>query len=387
MARRATYFDSVFNEGVNTLILDGGDLFGQRNRNAQYETEFLLECMADFGYDAIGLGEKDLNYGLDFLNKVVQEMGLPFTNANVRRIATGELILPEYLIIEKNGIRFGVISVLDPAQRMISMMDKDLGLEVQDPVPVLRALLPRVREEADTIVLLGHLGDRLTDTVVKEIQGVDICVVGHTHTNLKSERILNDTVMLSAAFEGRYMGRADLFIEKSDGKVMAVDVEITSLDDAIADDPGMLARVEEHKVKLQEFKEAKRAAYPRSFGSEKESYLGERSCKGCHEDAWDVYASSAHRRAFNTLRSEGQNFEPECIVCHTTGYQYKNGYSDESPYNKMANVQCEACHGYGTEHSRDGKWLAQAKDSCVACHDKENSPDFDYATYWEKIKH
>jgi 2',3'-cyclic-nucleotide 2'-phosphodiesterase (5'-nucleotidase family) len=387
LARRATFFDTVFSEGVSTLILDGGDLFGNRNRNDQHQTEFLLQCTADFGYDAIGLGEKDLNYGLDFLYKAVDEIGLPFTNANVRKLDTGELILPEYLVVEKNGIRFGIVSVLDPQQRLISMTDKDLGLEVQDPVPVLRELLPRVRKEADTIVLLGHLGDQTTDVVVKEVKGIDICVVGHTHRNLKTERILDDTVMLSCAFEGRYMGRADLFIEKSDGKVMAVDVNITSLDESIEDEPEMLARVNDYKDSLRAFKEAKRAAFPRIYGSEKENFLGERSCKGCHEDSWEAYATSAHRRAFNTLRNEGQNFEPECIVCHTTGYQYKNGYSDERPYSKLANVQCEACHGYGTEHARDGKWLAQAKDSCVTCHDKENSPDFDYATYWEKIKH
>ena len=26
-------------------------------------------------------------------------------------------------------------------------------------------------------------------------------------------------------------------------------------------------------------------------------------------------------------------------------------------------VQCEACHGYGTQHARDGKWAAQAASS------------------------
>jgi hypothetical protein len=211
--------------------------------------------------------------------------------------------------------------------------------------------------------------------------------VGHTFKNLKSERIVGDTVLLSSAYEGRYIGRADIFVEKSDGKVMAVDVSVTSLDDAIADDPQMLARVEDYKVSLEEFKAAKRAAYPRSFGSEKEEFLGERACKACHEDAWASYADSAHRRAFNTIRNKGQNFEPECIVCHTTGYQYKNGYAEQSPYNRLANVQCEACHGYGTQHDRQGGWAAQAKDSCLTCHDQENSPEFDYATYWEKIKH
>ncbi len=368
-------------------MLDAGDIMGRRNRNDQHQTEFLLEVSGDLGIDAIGLGEKDLNYGLEFLYRVAREYNLPFTNANVRKVSSGELILPEYLIVERNGIRFGIVSVLDSVQKIITMTNNDPGLEIQDPVPVLRELLPRVRKEADTIILLGHLGDQTTEVIIKEVRGIDICVVGHTFKNLKSESIVSDTILLSCAYEGRYIGRANIFVEKSNGMVMAVDVTVTSLDEAIEDNTEMLARVEDYKVSLEEFKEAKRAAYPRSYGSEKENFLGERACKACHEESWEAYANSAHRKAFNTIRNKGQNFEPECIVCHTTGYQYQNGYSDQSPYNKLANVQCEACHGYGTEHARDGKWAAQAKDSCVICHDKENSPEFDYATYWEKIKH
>jgi hypothetical protein len=149
----------------------------------------------------------------------------------------------------------------------------------------------------------------------------------------------------------------------------------------------MQGKVDAFLQELVEFKEAKRAAYPRTLGSAKESFLGERSCMSCHEDAWQAYISSGHRSAFATIRNKGQSSEPECISCHTTGYSYVNGYSEEAPYNKLINVQCEACHGYGTAHARDGKWVAQAKDSCVMCHDKANSPEFDYATYWKKIKH
>ena len=368
-------------------MVDCGDLMGRRNKNDKHQTTFLLEVTGDFGYDAIGLGEKDLNYGLDYLEQAIKDNNLPFTSANVRKVETGELLLPEYLVVEKNGIRFGIVSVLDPKQKIITMTSKDVGLEIQDPVPVLRSLLPRMREEVDTVVLLAHLGDKTTDVIINEVKGIDICVVGHTFKNLKSERILDDTVLVSSAHEGRYIGRADIFVEKSDGKVMAVDVTVTSLDDAIENEPNAATKIKDYQISLQEFKDAKRAAYPRSYGSEKETYLGERACKSCHEDSWSAYADSGHRRAFSTIRNKGQNYEPECIVCHTTGYQYKNGFSDQSPFNKLSNVQCEACHGYGTEHARDGKWVAQAKDSCVACHDKENSPEFDYATYWEKIKH
>ena len=32
-------------------------------------------------------------------------------------------------------------------------------------------------------------------------------------------------------------------------------------------------------------------------------------------------------------------------------------------------------------------FAASAADQCVRCHDHENSPHFDYATYWPRIKH
>ena len=64
-------------------------------------------------------------------------------------------------MVERGGVRFGIVSVLDPAQRIITMTARDQEEYDGGPIPVatLRELVPRVREETDTIILLGHLGD------------------------------------------------------------------------------------------------------------------------------------------------------------------------------------------------------------------------------------
>jgi 2',3'-cyclic-nucleotide 2'-phosphodiesterase (5'-nucleotidase family) len=387
LARRVTFLDGVWSEERPVLLVDGGDLFGSRNKNDQHQSTFLAEMTGEMGYDAIGLGERDLNYGLPFLKEMMETHSLPFINANVRDAGTGELILPEYVIVERSGIKYGIVSVLDPRHKIITMTADDANFQVDDPVAVMRDLLPRLREEADTILLLSHLGEQKTTELIKEVNGIDMCVIGHTSRNISAERIVNDTALFSSAFEGRYIGRANLFVDGADGRIMAIDVGITSLGEKMDGDEEMAARVEKYNKDLIEFKTAKRAAYPRTMGSDKETFLGDRACMSCHEDAWKVYMDSSHRSAFATIRNKGQSFEPECLSCHTTGFQYKKGYSDEPPFNKLSNVQCEACHGYGSEHARDGKWLAQAKDSCTMCHDQKNSPEFDYAVYWEKIKH
>ncbi len=376
-------------------MLEGGDLFGRRARKEQQETEFLCEQTAAFGMDAIGFGESDLNYGLPFLRKMIEKHNLPFTNANVRDAKTGELLLPEFLVVTKNGIRFGIVSVLDPQQKIITMNPDEGEFRVDDPVTTLRQVLPRLRGLCDTVVLIAHTGESVAETILNEVTGIDIVLVGHTFKNLETERITRDAVMLAAVHEGRFVGRADLRIDPANGKVMAVQVAVTGLDETVADDPTMAGKFAAFKAALDQAKVEQRAKFPRDRGAQTEEFLGSVNCRSCHETTYASWHDSPHAKAHNTLRPQNMENEPQCLVCHTTGYRYLGGYEEEGDKRHLVNVQCEACHGYGTEHARDGKWLKQARESCMECHDDAQRPcadqtkghKFDYATYWEKIKH
>ena len=379
--------DETWNLGKPVLLLDGGDLFGKRAVLDQQQTRFLAEVTGTFGYDAIGLGEWDLNYGLPFLREMIRTHGLPFTNANVRLAETGELILPPYLIVEKGGTTFGIISVLEPEHKIVTMAAKDTEFVVDDPIETLRKIIPEIRQKAECIIVLGHQGDRQTEAMAKEVEGIDITVVGHTFRTFQDERVVGKTVMLAAGYDGRFVGKADLDVEKDTGRIMAFTVDMISLDDSIASDPVVSEQVDAFKEELAAFKLEMRGKYKPTKGSDKEQFLTQRSCQKCHGDVWDKMRTQGHESAFASLGRKGQSGNPECVVCHVTGYLYKNGYDEQPPYNRLANVQCEACHGYGTQHKRDGSMLKIARASCVECHDKDNSPEFDYATYWEKIEH
>jgi len=376
-------------------MLEGGDLFGRRASKEQRETEFLCEQTTAFGMDAIGFGEADLNYGLPFLHKVIEKDKLPFTNANVRDAKTGELILPEFLVVKKNGIRFGIVSVLDPQQKIISMDPEEGEFRVDDPVAALRQVLPRLRGLCDTVVLIAHTGETVVDTILSEVNGIDIVLVGHTFKSLETERITRDAVVLAAVHEGRFIGRADLRVDPANGKVMAVEVTVTGLDELVADDPIMVGKLAAFKTSLEQVKLEQRAKFPRDLGSKNEKFLSSVNCRSCHEPAYTVWHDSPHAKANASLRPQNMENEPECLVCHTTGYRYHGGYEEDSEKRSLVNVQCEACHGYGTEHARDGKWIKQARESCTQCHEENKRPcadqtkghTFNYASYWEKIKH
>jgi hypothetical protein len=139
-------------------------------------------------------------------------------------------------------------------------------------------------------------------------------------------------------------------------------------------------------------------------------YLGSESCTRCHAPAVKVWQASKHAHALDTLVKHNEGNSLDCLQCHTVGLYEPTGYSPDEPNPKLGAVGCESCHGPGSHHSsaaelaklQGGKWPALSEadaklgryatirsdaSSCLKCHDKYNSPKFEFGTYWAKTKH
>jgi len=100
------------------------------------------------------------------------------------------------------------------------------------------------------------------------------------------------------------------------------------------------------------------------------TYIGAEKCKMCHRVQYESWATTKHAKATdNAKASTNPKFEAACLTCHATN-------KDEA----MAGVQCEACHGPGSDY----KGLSVMKDlekakaaglviptqaTCNGCHD------------------
>ena len=109
----------------------------------------------------------------------------------------------------------------------------------------------------------------------------------------------------------------------------------------------------------------------------KPDYIGASGCKKCHFAQWKSWKKTLMANAFETLKP-GQAAEAKkkhgldvqkdytkdasCLACHTTGYGKPGGYpaiSEGKEWNAdeqkraeiLQGVQCEACHGPGSEYS------------------------------------
>ena len=119
-------------------------------------------------------------------------------------------------------------------------------------------------------------------------------------------------------------------------------------------------------------------------------YLGVANCQRCHIDAFDSYLATRHARAYATLSEGFMHRDSGCVPCHSTGYGLKGGFDGVRIPGGMVDlidVQCEACHGPGASHSRDGSYRTVARERCINCHTEEQDPEFDFEKAWKKIAH
>lgn len=119
------------------------------------------------------------------------------------------------------------------------------------------------------------------------------------------------------------------------------------------------------------------------------AFVGSAACKECHAEAFPVWEGMKHSRAYASLEEQGKQYHLNCIGCHVTGFEKPGGVCRVDKVQGRESVGCESCHGPGSIHvadpSDDNILAKPGKDVCVVCHNPENSPHFDFATYLPNI--
>jgi len=124
--------------------------------------------------------------------------------------------------------------------------------------------------------------------------------------------------------------------------------------------------------KAEDKKEAKKE-------ESKYEYVGAKKCRMCHkkDEVYPTWEKTPHASAFDVL-SEEQQKDKACLSCHATGMDAKG--------NLLGNVQCEACHGPGSEYKSkkimedrelaiENGLLIPDAETCVHCHDAKKAPE------------
>jgi 2',3'-cyclic-nucleotide 2'-phosphodiesterase (5'-nucleotidase family) len=387
LGRRATFVRSVRDTAGDVLVVDGGDLFSSELNYGREKADLTLRSIELMGYDGVVPGERDLGFGVDFLVERVHSLKLPVVAANLRDTRGDSLIFaPSREVTLPSGVRVGLIGVLSPR---LPIPPQSPEVRVTDPLSAVKEQVDVLRPRVDLVVLLAHMVRGEVRRIANELPGIDLIVLGHDPRPMRKLHRIGNAYVLQVGEEGRFAGVAYAVLG-TDPRVSYVLTDVTSMSRAYSDDEAIakLFRSYDLNIAAKEKSNIPAGVSEMRAGLER-PFVGADACKACHEDIHDQWAGTKHSHAFEILVNEGREYDRDCTPCHTTGFYKRGGFENLEATPELIHVQCEACHGNGYEHSNDPD-IAPATDArgvCVSCHNAEQSPDFDFGTWWPRIAH
>lgn len=267
LAKTAVLIEKAKKENPNVLLVDNGDTI-QGTPLGTYkaivdpvekgEQHPMYAALQALGFEAGTLGNHEFNYGLDYLNRVIETAGMPLVNANVLDPATGKFIYQPYKIIEKTftdtqgrltTVKIGVTGIVPPQILNWDKANLEGKVVVRDSVEAIRDIIPEMRKAgADITLVLSHSGigddkyekgEENEGYQIASLPGVDAVVTGHSHAEFPSgngtgfyEKYpgvdgvngkINGTPVTMAGKYGDHLGVIDLKLNYTDGKWKVTD--------------------------------------------------------------------------------------------------------------------------------------------------------------------
>lgn len=201
------------------LWLDGGDTTHGTTVANLFFGASVIDAYNFVGIDAMVAGNHDYNYGHDVLLMRANQAQFPILAGNAVYMKSGESFLPSHTFFDVDGLRVAVFG-FSPITTPVTTHPKNVeALTFMDPLEVAAELVPQLREQADLVIALTHIGfaeDRLLATAVP---GIDVIVGGHSHTEVDYPSVVADTIIVQAHEYGRFLGFVKLVVE--DGRIVS----------------------------------------------------------------------------------------------------------------------------------------------------------------------
>lgn len=420
LLRRYDLFERLRKQGWPVASIDLGSLTHNPAvarggfEQAKLKFDYSIKALKLLDYGAIALSPEDLKVGVSealslFLNGLGDSANAAkIVAANVEAPAGFEPLFKTSLVVPVGPVKVGITSVTDPeAIEKLNDPDKDLLVAgLKRPGDVLPKVLSELEPKADYQVLMVQGPPALARSLGESYPGFDIVVATSEYVDvLKHDpETLNNgkTLFVQVGQKGKYVGLVGLYPRESERQKFQLVTLGTRFNGPATPMKNLIE--DEYRDTLRQFGIVEN--FPRRDyvnGVSGATYVGAENCKSCHPNTYMKWSTTKHAQAYEALavRDPKPNviYDAECITCHTTGFEYNSGWKSASATPYLKGNQCENCHGPGSKHLEqpDNKEFiaamqltpekAEKNRLCQGCHDGDNSPKFEFGTYYPQIAH
>jgi 2',3'-cyclic-nucleotide 2'-phosphodiesterase (5'-nucleotidase family) len=246
-ARIATIVKQIRTESQgNCLFCDCGDTLHGTFPAIDTQGKAMIPILNSLGIDAM-TAHWEFAFGPTIFSQRVAELNYPMLANNVYDKETKKSVFQSYVVKDIGGIRIGLIGIAS------NIVDKTMppsyseGIYFtlgKDELPPIIDLL-HIKEKTDLIVLISHLGFTQDMKLLSEVQGIDVCLSGHTHNRLYKPVLIGKTILIQSGCHGSFLGRLDM--EVVEGHIVDYQHRLIEVDAAIQPDP-IIAELVKHAL-------------------------------------------------------------------------------------------------------------------------------------------
>lgn len=385
LSRRATLMDELSGELESLRVSVGGAALGskpydQEKFNAIIDGEVLMGCTVH------NLGVAEIAMELPVRSDIT------FLSTNASFVASH---VKPWVRTQVAGADVLVLGVVSPALTE-KINAQNIDERVEDPQHAILNAIAKQESPAEIVVVLGYLDSQELRELAENVPEVDVIIGGKVPQSIAPVQT-GRTLLAAISNQGKFVARIELEPQhassNSTPENYTAKADLHEVHSEFAENERQIANLKSFRERLAKFDfPASKTHFDSFIGGRNDhdtSFVGASKCKECHESDWEIWERSGHAHAWQTLSENNAYVDSDCQRCHTTGFGASGGFINRQKSPNRIDVGCESCHGPGSKHLADPEvstpWLAA--DSCLMCHDHENSPEFEYESYWEQIAH
>lgn len=229
--RNENNFDDV-------ILLGNGDMFqGTAVSNIKHGLS-VIDAMSQMDFDFMGIGNHEFDWGIEKIFNYFDrdlnngEASFPLVNSNIVYSDDGKLVIYDdsnmyqSLILEKNGLKIGVISCIGDVYSSI-LYSRVSEYDFKDVVSVSEVLAKSLKDQGCDMILVNiHDGNssgvesyspnnRLAKLKYNGKYLIDIVINGHTHTRQLGyiERVGGNLPVIQCGGNGQNIGEIELYFD------------------------------------------------------------------------------------------------------------------------------------------------------------------------------
>ena len=186
--RRVAMVKEQRQQHPSLLLLDSGDFSQGSGYYTLFKGEVEIGLMNQMGYDAATIGNHEFDFGLDNMARIFRMANFPIVCSNYDCTGTVlEGLVKPYITLKREGRKIGIFA-LAPRMKGLVFDGNCEGIVFLDPAETAQKYIDLLRnqEKCDLVVCLSHLGwgkgDQPDEWMVRQTEGCDLVLGGHTHT-------------------------------------------------------------------------------------------------------------------------------------------------------------------------------------------------------------